>query len=124
MALQLGGIEVGNEAVHHLLGELQFRLLDLGAGYRLVDLRLRADVLRQEERLEQERVALRADQAEVLGAAEDEPTDAAHAGLLHRLEQEDVGPPLRGGRRRREVIGAIEVDGIDLVEVDEARDVN
>src|SRR5436190_11093147 len=124
LAVELRRIELRNEALHHLLRQLELGVLDLHAGDRLVDLRLRAHVLGEEERLEEERIAFRADEAEVLGPAQYEAADAAHAGLLHRLEQQHVRAPLGRVRGRREVVRAVEVDGVDVVELDKARDVD
>ena len=65
---------------------------------------------------------LRADQAEVLLAPEHELADRRHPRLLHRPQKEDVRLPLRLGVGGREVVGAVEVDGIDVLEPDEAED--
>src|SRR5438132_1928835 len=72
LVLELGGVELADEAGDHLAGELELRLLDVGLGDGLLDLGARADVLREEERLERERVAVRPDQAEVLLAPDND----------------------------------------------------
>ena len=90
----------------------------------LVDLGLALHVLGDVERLERERVALRADQAELLLAGEHERADADDAVLAHRLEQQRVRAALRLGAGGHEVVGAVEVDGVDLVGADEARDLD
>ena len=90
----------------------------------LLDLRLRADVVGEEERLQRERVALRADEAEVLLAPEHELADRGHPGLLHRAEQQHVRAALRIGGRRREVVRPVEVHGVDVLERDEAEDLD
>ena len=66
LALQLVRVELADEARDHLLRELELRLLDGRLLDRLLDLGLRVDVLGEEERLERERLALGADQAELL----------------------------------------------------------
>src|SRR4029450_3490253 len=71
-----------------------------------------------------ERVSLRSDQREVLSATQHESADRSHPRLLHRLEQEHVKTPLRRRLRGSEVIGAVEVDRIDLVEGNEPRDID
>ena len=58
----------------------------------------------------------------MLGTLADELADGCRVGLLHCLEQQHVRAALRGGLGRREKIGAVEVDRIDLVELDEAGD--
>ena len=83
---------------------------------------LRADVLGEEQRLEQERAGPGTDEAEVLLAPEHELADRGHPRLLHRAQQEDVRLPLRVCFGRREVVGAVEEDGIDVLEPDEAED--
>ena len=83
---------------------------------------LRADVLGEEERLEQERAGPGTDEAEVLLAPEDELADRGHPRLLHRAQQEDVRLSLRVGVGGCEVVGAVEVDGVDVLELDEAQD--
>ena len=65
-----------------------------------------------------------ADQAEVLLAPEHELADRGHARLLHRAQQQHVRPALRVGVRGREVVGAVEVDGVDVLEPDEAQDLD
>ena len=85
---------------------------------------MRVHVLREEERLQGERLALGPDQAELLLAGLDEAAEGAHAPLLHRLEQEHVRPPRRRRARRDEEVGAVEEDRIDLVEPHEACDVD
>src|SRR5581483_6816008 len=74
------------------------------------------------ERLEQQGTGLGTDEAEVLLAPEHELADRGHSGLLHRAQQEDVRLPLRLAAGRREVVRAVEVDGIDVAEADEAKD--
>ena len=90
----------------------------------LLDLRLRAHVLGEEERLERERVAARPDEAERLVAAQDEAADRGHARVLQRLEQQHVRAALRRRARGREVVGAVEEHRVDLVERHEAGDVD
>src|SRR3989440_10464652 len=72
LVLELVGGELPDEAGDHLAGELELRRLDGGLGVGLLDLGARADVLREEERLERERVSVPPDQAEVLLAPEHE----------------------------------------------------
>ena len=64
------------------------------------------------------------DQAELLLAGEHEAAEGGHLGLLHRLEQEHI----RAARRLRgggdEEVGAVEVDRVDLLEPDEAADLD
>ena len=102
--------------------ELRIGDLDLLDG--LVDLRARADVLGVVERLEGEPFAERADEAEVLLAPEHELPDRGDVRLLHGAQKQDVRPPLRVVVARREVVGAVEVDRVDVVERDEALDVD
>ena len=64
------------------------------------------------------------DQAEVLLPPEDELADRGHARLGHRAEQEHVRPPSCLGARRSEVVRAVEIDGIDVLERDEAQDLD
>ena len=89
-----------------------------------VDLLARADVLGVIEGLQREPVAERADEAEVLLAPEHELADRRDVRLLHRAQQEHVRPALGLALARREVVGAVEVDRVDVVERDEARDVD
>src|SRR5256886_10006667 len=91
---------------------------------RVLDLVLLAHVVREEEELEGERVALRPDQAEVLLAPEHELADRRHARLLHRAQEQDVRPPRRIGRCGREAIRAVEVDGVDVLELHETEDLD
>ena len=49
---------------------------------------------------------------------------AATAARLHRLEQEDVGSPCRLGGGGDEEVGAVEVDRVDLLELDEPADLD
>jgi hypothetical protein len=60
----------------------------------------------------------------VLLAPKDELADRGHAGLAHRLEQEGVRTPLGVDVGRREVVRAVEVDGIDVGEIHEADDLD
>jgi hypothetical protein len=81
-----------------------------------------ADVLGVEEELDRERVAGGAQQDEVFLARQDELADGGFARLLERLEQKGVG--LVRGLLRRYVVGAVVVDRVDLVDVDERDDVD
>src|SRR5256885_127614 len=83
-----GRIELADEARDHLAGEVELGFLDLDLLDGVLDLLLRANILGEEERLERERVALRADEAEVLGALANELADRRHPGLLHRIEEQ------------------------------------
>src|SRR5262249_33604522 len=65
-AVQLLRLEVRDETVDHLLREVELRVFHLRLADGLLDLRLRANVLREEERLEGKRLAARTDQAERL----------------------------------------------------------
>ena len=113
--VELGGSNSPCKPADQLLGERELLLLHLRRRDRLVDLGLALHVLGDVERLERERVALRPDQAELLLAGEHERADADDAGLAHRLEQQRVRPALRLGAGGHEVVGAVEVDRVDLV---------
>ena len=89
-----------------------------------VDLVLGFDVLGHEERLEREHVALGPDQAELLLAREDERSERRDARLAHRLGEQRIRPPLGLERRGHEVVGAVEVDRIDLLGGDETGDLD
>ena len=65
-----------------------------------------------------------AHEAERLAAGADEPADRGDSGLLHRLEQELVGPSLRGRRAGHEEVGPVHPDRVDVTERDEALDVD
>src|SRR2546427_216226 len=70
------------------------------------------------------RSAQRPDQAQLLLAGEDERAERRDALLLHRLEQQHVRAPLRLGAGGHEEVGTVEVDRVDLLDMDEARDVD
>src|SRR5215208_6440535 len=118
------GLERRVEARDDLPREVELGRANLSAADSLVDLVLRLDVLVDEERLEHERIALGANQRELLLAGEPELAERRDALLLHRLEQQRVGAALRLGTGGDEEVGAIEEDRIDLLEPDEARDVD
>src|SRR5438552_1926042 len=65
LVLELVRIEGADEALDHLSRELELGPLDVRLGHGLLDLGARADVLGEEQRLERERVPVRADQAEI-----------------------------------------------------------
>ena len=88
---ELVRLEVAGEALDHLTGERKLRLLHLGPLDGLGDLGLRVHVLGEEERLERQRVALRAYEAEAFAPRAYEAAERCGTGLPHRLEQEDVG---------------------------------
>src|SRR5579884_3199516 len=100
------------------------RLAHLGSGDRLLDLALRPHVLGEEQRLEQQRALARPDQAEVLLAPEDERADRCHSRFLHRPQEQDVRPPLRLGAGGCQVVRAVEVDRVDVLQPHEAADLD
>ena len=116
------GVELAFEAVDHLLREAELGLLHLAARDGFLDLGLRVDVLRDEQRLERKSVALRPDQAQVLGALPHEPPQPGLPAFLHGAEQQDVGPLGCRLSRRGEVVRPVEEDGIHLGRVHEAGD--
>ena len=79
--------------------------LHAGRRDRLVDLLLAPDVLGEEQRLERERVALRADEAELLLAGEHERPEPDDVRLAHRLaaaaRTAAAAPRCRPGRGSR-----------------------
>src|SRR4051812_41011093 len=81
-------------------------------------------VVVDEQRLERERVAHRADQAELLLPGEDEAAERGHTRLLHRLEEQDVRAARSLGAGRDEEVRAVEVDRVDLLEPNEPGDVD
>ena len=124
LALQRFRIERRGERRDDLLRELELRPLDLGACDRLVDLGVVLDVLVDEERLECERIAHRADQAELLLPREDEAAERGDVRLLHRLVEQHVRPPRGLGARGHEEVRAVVVDRVDLGELHEAADLD
>src|ERR671925_528686 len=88
LVLELGGVELADEALDHLPRELELGPLHLGALDRLLDLGARAYVLGEEERLEREPLAVRPAEAQVLLAPEHELADRGHPALdqLLRLD--------------------------------------
>ena len=60
----------------------------------------------------------------MFGALAHETAQGGLAGVLHGAQQQHIGPPRSRLARRREVVGAVEIDGIDLGRVDEARDLD
>ena len=124
LAAQLGRVELALETADQLLGKRKLLLAYRRPCDGLVDLGLALHVLGDVERLERERVALRADQAELLLPGEHERADADDAGVPHRREQQRVRAALGLGAGRDEVVRAVEEDGVDLVGADEARDLD
>ena len=106
------------------LSHVELRALDVDLAHGGVDLLTSTHVFGVIEGLERERVAERANEAEVLLAPEHELADRGHLRVLHGPQKEDVRTPLRLGVGRREVVGAVEVDGVDLLDRDEAEDVD
>ena len=97
----------------------------LGLRHRLVDLGLRVDVLGDEQRLERERVALRAGsgRASPCPQSTNRPIAPIPVVLEHASAAARRGGAGRGSRRHEEV-RAVEVDGVDLLERHEALDVD
>ena len=81
-------------------------------------------ILVDEERLECERLAHRADEAELFFACEDEATQCCNIRGLHRLEQEHVRPPGSLGPGRDEEVGTVVVDGVDFLQAHETADLD
>ena len=114
LALQLVRIERRRERRDDLLRELELRLLDLGAGDRLVDLGVVLHVLVDEERLERERVAHRADQAELLLARRGRSGRARRRPPPSSPRAAARTAAARLGARGHEVVRAVEVDRVDV----------
>ena len=124
LARQLVGSKSAARPCDDLACKLELGLLHLGLLHGLVDLGLRVDVLDEVERLEHETLAPRAHEAERLAPGADETADRRDAGLLHRLEQQLVRAALRRCRAGDEEVGAVDPDRIDVLERDEALDVD
>ena len=91
---------------------------------RLGDLRVGVDVLVEVERLEHERVAAAADEAERLAAGAHEAPERTGARLAHRLEQQPVGRRWAAVAPGYEEVGAVAPDRVDLLDRDELRDLD
>ncbi len=78
----------------------------------------------EEQGLEHEGVTFGPHEAERLAAGADEATDRSDTRLAHRLQQEPVGASLGGRRARHQEVGAIEPDGVDLLDRDELGDLD
>ena len=75
------------------------------------------------QRADEHAVLARADRHHPLAAGQHQPRDRELAGLAHRLAQHDEG--FLGHRAvRRQIIGRVLVDDVDLVLVDEGLDVH
>ena len=121
----LVGLEVGGERLDQLLRHVELALLGLrrllGEDVVAQVLGLRHLVVEAHRRHRQD-VVHRADRGEVLLVAKDEAGDRDLAGVAHRLDEQGVG--LLGALVGAEVVGLLEVDGVDLVEVDEVLDLD
>ena len=120
----LGGVEVGGERVDQRLGHLELLLGRLAVrGVELVrDLVRRDDLVGEAHRRHRHHPVHRPQRGEVLLAAQHEARDRDLAGVLHRLDEQRVG--LLGALVGAEVVGVIEVDRVDLVQVDEVLDLD
>ena len=124
LVLELGGVELGRQRLDQLLGHGQLALGGLGLGERveLVDPVRREHLVAEQHRRQRHRVAGRPQRAQLLLGADHDPADGDLARLAHRLEQQPVGLGPAGGRRQ--VVGVVVVDRVDLGEIDELLDVD
>src|SRR6185295_17637188 len=118
--LVLLGLERAAEAVDQVEGDRE--LLLRHRRLARADALRRPDLIREEHLLEDDHPVAPADAAELLLVAHHVRDDPDEARLLHRADEQRVW--LLGPLRRAEVAGALEVDRVDLVRVDEILDVD
>src|SRR5712691_4882218 len=119
--LELRRVELVGEVVDEALGHLHFLRPDLDL--LVEDLELGGpDLVRPEHRLQHEDVVLEAKRAEVLLLPQGDLGHRHPAVLRHRLPKQRVR--LHPGFLGDHVIRLLEVEGIDLLEVDELHDVD
>ena len=120
------GLEVAGQGLDQLLGHLELALLGLLGLLLLEDLAVevlgRGDLVVEAHRGQGEDVVHRADRGQMLLVAEHEAGDRDLARLLHRLHEQRVGA--RGALVGTEVVGLLEVDRVDVVEIDEVLDLD
>lgn len=114
--------ELGAEVV----SELDFLILQLDVAQVELDRRRDDELLEEAELLQDEEVeaCVRADGADPLAAAVDEPRDRDPLLLEEHAMEERVGPAADGRLARREVVGALDLSRVDSVGVEEAADVD
>src|SRR5207245_1898729 len=83
-----------------------------------------AGLVREEERLERERIAKRPDGHDVRLGPEDKPSDPDHAGTLHRAKEQRVGLLGSHSPGGRDVIALLVEDGVDVGETHELLDLD
>ena len=121
----LVGLERSRERLDELLGDVELALgdVDVGRGRDLVDAVGLDDLVGEEHRRHaQDVIVHRAQGDERLLGADDHPRDGDAAGLAHGLDEQPVG--LCSAGPRREVIGVVVEDRVDLRELDEVLDLD
>ena len=119
------GIEVRGERVDQLLGHLDLALVELAAVLGddvLAELVGSYDLVGEAHRGHRQDVVGRADRGEVLAVSQHEARDGDLLRVAHRLHEQRVG--LLGALVGAEVVRVVEVDGVDVVEVDEVLDLD
>ena len=120
----LVGVEVGAQRLDQLLGHLELALGQLAAvlGDHVVELLRRDHLVGEAHRRHRQHLAHRADRGQVLAVSEHEPRHRHLLRVGHRLDQQGVG--LLGPLVGPQVVGVVEVDRVDLVEIDEVLDLD
>ena len=103
--------------------EVQLPLVDLDAVQVGSEIGRVSDLVAEEHRLDGQHLLHRADRHEVRLGSQHEPPDPDPPRLAHRVMEQDVRLG-RLGRHRDRVVALVEVDGVDLLELDEILDVD
>jgi hypothetical protein len=119
------GMPLRGHVLHEPLGDLDLLRLHLGLleiGVDVLEVVGGADLAREAQQLEDERVSAHADSRDVLARADDHLRDADLARALQDLPQQDVA--LAARLQRLEVVRLLVVDRVDLARVDEVDDLD
>jgi hypothetical protein len=117
-------VEVGGQRIDQLLRHLDLALVDphLVVREHAVEVVGLDDLVGEAHRGHSQHAVHRSDRRQVLLVSQHEARDRDLALLLHRLDEQRVS--LLGAGVGTEVVGLVEVDRVDLVEIDEVLDLD